>query len=81
VDGWGRVHPGSLERVLVVSALPAFCVGIPIVVGLGRIGISQVSSVMVSMPPLIFVWFFLVGWLVDRRNLKRSERTPAQVTD
>jgi hypothetical protein len=53
------VHPGLLERVLVVTALPAFFVGILMVVSLGSIGISQVSSFMVSIPLLIVVWVFL----------------------
>jgi hypothetical protein len=80
-DGWGRVHPPLLEKMLVVSALPAFLVGIPIVFGLGRIGVSEVASFMLSMPLLIFIWFYFVGVLVDRRASRRSRKAVAQISD
>jgi hypothetical protein len=70
VESW--VHPGLLEKVLVVSALPAFVVGILISFSLGKIGVSQVTSFMFVMPLLIFAWFFFVGWLVDRLTFRRS---------
>jgi hypothetical protein len=46
-----------------VSALPAFIIGGLAVSGLGRLGVSQVSSFMFVMPALIFVWYYFVGWL------------------
>jgi hypothetical protein len=74
-DRW--VDPGLLETFLMLSALPAFVVGRFIVGGLGRLGISQVSSFMFLMPVLIFVWYYFIGWLLDRWIRKRSEqRTP-----
>jgi hypothetical protein len=51
----------------------AFLVGVGIVHGLARVGISEVTSFMVSMPLLIFAWFYFVGWLLDRS----SRRLPA----
>src|ERR1700740_523442 len=80
-DGWGRVHASAMEKVLVVSALPAFLVGSLVVFGLGRIGISEVTSFMFSMPLLICVWFYCIGLLVDRRGYKRSRKAVAELAD
>jgi hypothetical protein len=55
-----------------LSALPSFVVGEFAVRGLGRMGISQVSSFMFLMPVLIFAWYYLIGWLLDRWISKRS---------
>lgn len=69
MDVW--VDPGWLARCHVLSALPAFVVGVGIVRGLGRLGVSEVISFMISMPLLIFAWFYFVGWLLDRWRQKR----------
>jgi hypothetical protein len=69
------VDPGLLAEVLMLSALPAFAVVAFVVARLGRFGLSEVSSFMVSMPLLIFAWHYAVGWLIDRwrsRQLRRS---------
>jgi len=78
-DRW--VHPGLLERALAISALPAFVVGLLIVAGLGKIGISQVLSFMIFMPLLIFAWFLCVGWFIDRWRAKLSQWTVTRITD
>jgi hypothetical protein len=80
-DGWGRVHPGRLEKVLILSALPAFLVGSLVVFGLGRIGVSEVTTFMLSMPLLICVWFYCIGLLVDRRAYRRSWKAVAELAD
>jgi hypothetical protein len=80
-DGWGRVHAGLLEKVLVVFALPAFLMGSVVVFGLGRIGVSEVTSFMFSMPLLICVWFYCIGLLVDRRAYKRSRKAVPELAD
>jgi len=72
-DRW--VDPGLLEKFLMLSALPAFVVGRFTIGGLGRLGISQVSSFMFLMPVLIFVWYYFIGWLLDRWIRKRSQLT------
>jgi hypothetical protein len=72
-DRW--VDPGLVEEFLMLSALPAFIVGRFTVVGLGRLGISQVSSFMFLMPVLIFVWYYFIGWLLDRWIGKKSHLT------
>lgn len=65
------VEPGIMERCLVFSALPAFIGGFAIVRGLGRLGVSEVATFMVVMPLFIALWFYSVGWLLDRRGHRR----------
>jgi high-affinity Fe2+/Pb2+ permease len=57
-----------------VSALPAFVIGVLIVRGLGRLGVNEVRSFLISMPVLIFAWFYFVGWLIDRLKSRRTQR-------
>ena len=68
------VDPSFAERFLMLSALPAFVVGGLAVRGFGTIGINQVWSFMLLMPVLICAWYYLIGWLLDRRISKRSRR-------
>jgi hypothetical protein len=58
------VDSGVLARALIFSAIPAFLLGPLITVELGRLGISEVLTFMVSMPLLIGSWFYLLGWLI-----------------
>ena len=66
------VAPGWTERVVVLAALPAFAVGVAVVRGLGRLGVSEVLSFMTTMPVLLFAWYYGIGWLVDRYARKRK---------
>jgi len=71
------VTPGWLDRVLVVSALPAFLAGVAVVIGLSKLGVDEVLSFMVSMPILLVAWFYFLGWLLEawsdrRRNAKQT---------
>jgi|HubBroStandDraft_4_1064222.scaffolds.fasta_scaffold120281_2 hypothetical protein len=67
-----EITSGLLDKILVFSALPAFIVGLFVVVVLGNLlGISQVSSFMALMPVLIFAWYYFVGWLLERWIRKR----------
>ena len=68
------VDPGLLEKALVISALPAFLVGAVFVRGMARLGVSELASFMSTMPALMLGWFYLVGWLLDRWQHKRSLR-------
>jgi hypothetical protein len=65
------IDPGWIHNALELLALPAFVAGLVIVKALGRLGVSQVLSFMISMPLLIFGWFYFVGWLFDRRRRQR----------
>ena len=73
--GFLSVEPGPLARLLTFSAAPAFVIGMLVVRCLRRIGISEVSSFMVSMPLLIGAWYSGVGWLIDRWRFKRQQRS------
>jgi hypothetical protein len=70
-DRW--VDRGLLEKVLMISALPAFVLGGFVVGGLGRLGINQVSSFMFVMPVLISAWYYFIGWMFDRWIGERSQ--------
>ena len=65
------VHSGWLAKLIFLSAFPAFLVGHFVVHGFSRLGVNELTSFMISMPLLIFGWFFLVGWLLDRRRSGR----------
>ena len=66
------VDPGYLTKALMLSALPAFVVGVVVTSGLARLGVSEVWSFMVAMPASIVAWFYFVGWLFDRLFRRRS---------
>ncbi|MBL8218580.1 MAG: hypothetical protein JNL62_05100 [Bryobacterales bacterium] len=63
------VQPGILPRILILAAMPAFVFGAGVIALLERAGVLSLHAFMVVMPPLITVWFFLVGCLLDRRAL------------
>ena len=65
------VDPSLLAQFLMLAALPAFVIGTAGVRGLASLGVSEVETFMILMPLLIFAWFYLVGWLVDRWVRKR----------
>lgn len=77
-----RTAPGWLDRVLVVSALPAFLLGFGISYLLGQRGVDEVLSFMVAMPVLIFGWYYLVGWLIESwvRRRKLEKKVPLKLT-
>lgn len=69
------VEPGWLVKYLMLSAFPAFFGGLAIVSVMGRLGISQIWSFLITMPILIFAWFYFVSWLVDRWIFQRRHET------
>ncbi len=69
-----KIAPGWLEKFLVVSGLPAFLAGFAIVAGLSKLGVDEVLSFMVSMPILLFAWYYLVGWLIERWTSRRAHK-------
>lgn len=63
--------PGPYEKLLILTAFPAFiATALPMLVTT-KLGISQIPVFFTSMPVFIFAWFYLVGWLIDRRRYKR----------
>jgi hypothetical protein len=72
--GFISVEPGLMSKLMVLSAAPAFIFGMFLVRALGRRGIDEVSTFIVSMPLVIGAWYYLVGWFVDRWFYKRSQQ-------
>ena len=70
-DTW--VDPGLLENFLLLTAFPAFVLGKLFVALLGRLGINQVWSFMLSLPILIFAWYYFIGFLLDRWIRRRAQ--------
>lgn len=65
------VDPGWLSNLLVLTAAPAFVLSGLIVSLLGKLGVSQVFSFFAFTPFLILAWYYLLGWLIDRRRERR----------
>ena len=76
------VTPALLDRFLIVSSLPAFLTGLAIVIGLSNFGIDEVLTFMVSMPILLFGWYYFVGWLIERWIYRRTrtKTIPLKIT-
>jgi hypothetical protein len=62
--------------LLVLSAVPAFVVGAAIVRGLGQMGVSEITSFMISMPLLIVAWFYFIG--LARGSLDNKGTAPSR---
>jgi hypothetical protein len=63
------VDSSLVARALMVTAFAAFILSALVIGGLGRLGISEVYSFMISTPLLIAPWFYSIGWLIDLRAL------------
>src|SRR5580658_7182618 len=66
--------PDLLERAFILSAMPAFLIGLAATYVLGSYGVNEVLTFMISLPPLLAAWFYLLGHLIDRRRIKQSSR-------
>jgi hypothetical protein len=77
-----RVAPGSLDKVLVVSAFPAFLAAFALVLAFGRQGTSEVLIFMVVMPTFLFGWYYFIGRLIERWFHKRrlAKRSAPKMT-
>lgn len=71
-QNWVWVDSGYLAKALMLIALPAFAFGAVVVGALAHLGVSEVWSFALVMPVLVFAWFYVVGWLIDRWVCKRS---------
>lgn len=74
-------YPGWMTRSLMLSALPAFVSEALILAGLSRLGVSQITTFMVSMPLLIVAWYYFAGWVVDYWVRRRFLRARAATAD
>jgi hypothetical protein len=68
-----KIGPLWLDRFLIISALPAFLVGAVIVVVLSKLGLDEVRTFMVSMPILLFAWYYFAGWLIEWWSARRRQ--------
>jgi hypothetical protein len=59
---------------LILTAVPAFVVGLVVVNGSASYAVSEIPTFMVSMPLLIGVWFYLVGTMIDTVVRSMSRR-------
>jgi len=66
---WGT--PGWVEKGLVLSALPAFLLTALVVRSMAFFGVNEVLSFMCAAPLLILLWFYAIGWVIDRWQYKR----------
>jgi hypothetical protein len=57
------VHPGLVAKTLILSALPAFFLGRFLSHALGRLGVSELTTFMISVPMLMFGWYYFVSWI------------------
>lgn len=75
------VYPSWIARSLMLPALPAFLSEGLIVLGLSRLGVSQITTFMVSMPLLIATWYYFVGRVVDYWVMRRTLRARAPTAE
>ena len=66
------VDPGPLAIAFRLSAFPAFSLSRLTVHGLGHFGVNEVATFYALTPILIALWFFCVGWLLDRLRSRRA---------
>jgi hypothetical protein len=64
------VDPGWLAEGFMLLSIPAFAVVAVIVFGLGHLGVNEIWSFMVAMPPLLFAWYCFIGMMIDRTRHK-----------
>jgi hypothetical protein len=58
-----------------LSAAPAFIVEAIVLRGLRHLGMNEILAFMISMPFLIFGWYYFVGWLIDFLIFKLRRHT------
>jgi hypothetical protein len=68
-----KIGPLWLDRFLIVSALPAFLFEAVLVVVLSKLGLDEVRTFMVSMPILLFAWYYFAGWLIEWWSVRRGQ--------
>ena len=68
------VSPGLLPLILMVSAWPAFFIGMLLIRALGHHGISEISSFIAAMPLLVAAWYYVIGLLIDYWMQRKSRQ-------
>jgi len=77
-----HITPAWPDRVLVLSAFPAFLAGFAVAYGLGQRGTDEVLTFMVAMPMLLFTWYYVLGAFLDHwlRRLRRNKNVQLKLT-
>ena len=69
------VDPGWLAKALMVTAAPPFFLGAAVISGLGRLGVNEVWTFFIVVPPFIALWYYGVGLFLERSKMKKFRRT------
>jgi hypothetical protein len=69
-----KITPSWLDRLLIISALPAFLAGAALMILLSKLGLDEVLTFMVCMPILLLAWYYLVGWLIEWQVSKHTQQ-------
>jgi hypothetical protein len=56
------VDPGGLAVFLTASAFPAFFLSKALAHAIGRLGVSEVTTFVISVPILMFAWYYFLSW-------------------
>jgi hypothetical protein len=59
-------------NLLIFTGLPGLLAGASIVALLSWMGVNQIWSFFVSMPVFLTAWYYLLGWLLDRRRWRKQ---------
>ena len=60
------VEPGAWQKLLILTALPAFIAVILPMLITTKLGISQILVFFISVPICLSAWFYFLGCLIDR---------------
>ena len=69
------LDPGWLVKWLMWSAAPAFIVEAVVLGALRHLDTNEIWTFMISMPLLIFGWYYFVSWAIDRLIFKLRRQT------
>jgi hypothetical protein len=71
------VDPGGLAIFLMTSAFPAFILGEVLAHAVGRLGVSEFTTFIISVPILMFAWYYFLSWLGFRIFVRLRKRQKA----
>ena len=66
---------GIVDKALLITAIPPFVAEAPLLIASAKLGINQIPIFFVTMPILLFAWFYFLGWALDRLRYKRFLRS------
>jgi hypothetical protein len=73
--GWDpqsiTVDLGPLQKLLIVTGLPAFLLSVPLIHVFDRFGANELTVFLSSTAVGLGIWYWFVGWLIDSRWMTR----------